>query len=65
MPSNRATDGGWPDGDPCPECGELMDVGVVGTPAETITWQQCDDCRLGWGPVTGYVDLEREVCADE
>jgi hypothetical protein len=54
------TDGGWPDGDPCPECGDLMDVGTVGNPGETVSWQECEDCRLGWGPFTGFVDLDED-----
>lgn len=37
-----------------------MDVGAVGLPDETITWQQCDGCRIGWGPFTGFVDLDEE-----
>ena len=53
----------WPDGDPCPECGELMDVGAVGNPGENITWQECDDCQIGWGPFTGYVELDEEEAA--
>lgn len=54
-------DGGWPEGDPCPECGDLMDVGAVGNPGETITWQECEDCNIGWGPFTGYVDTSDNV----
>jgi len=54
------TDGGWPDGDPCPECDRLMDVGGVGNPGEQITWQQCDDCRIGWGQFTGFVDFDED-----
>lgn len=50
----------WPTGDACPECGRPMDVGAVGLPGETITWQQCDGCRIGWGPFTGFVDLDRD-----
>ncbi|WP_435346061.1 hypothetical protein [Haloarchaeobius sp. HRN-SO-5] len=53
-------DGGWPTGTPCPECGEPMDVGAVSTPGDSITWQQCDECGLGWGPFTGYVTLDSE-----
>ena len=52
------TDGGRPTGDDCPECGETMEVGAWGLPEESITWQECDDCRIGWGPFTGYVDLD-------
>ena len=48
----------WPTGDACPECGYSMEVGAVGTPFERITWQQCGGCRIGWGPVSGFVDLE-------
>jgi len=51
-------DGGWPDGDPCISCGEPMEVGAVGNPGETITWQECEDCGIGWGPFTGYVDTD-------
>ncbi|WP_311170633.1 hypothetical protein [Halobellus ordinarius] len=54
------SDGGRPMGHPCPECGDLMDVGAWGLPGESITWQQCDDCRIGWGPFTGYVDLDKD-----
>ena len=50
----------WPTGDPCPECGELMDVGAVGNPGETITWQDCEDCGIGWGPFTGFVPLDED-----
>jgi hypothetical protein len=57
-------DGGWPSGDPCPECGELMDVGAVGNPGETITWQECEDCGIGWGPFTGFVDTDRDESLD-
>ena len=57
--SGGSTDG-WPTGDPCPECGDPMDVGAVGNPGETITWQQCEDCGIGWGPYTGHVDLDAE-----
>lgn len=53
-------DGGWPDGDPCIDCGELMEVGAVGNPGETITWQECEDCGIGWGPFTGYVDIDED-----
>jgi len=58
------TDGGWPNGDPCPKCGELMDVGAVGNPGETITWQECEDCGIGWGPFTGYVDTDEDESLD-
>lgn len=54
-------DGGWPTGDPCPECGEPMDVGAVAPIGEAITWQECDDCGIGWGPFTGYVDTDEET----
>lgn len=57
---NERSDGGFPVGDPCPSCGSSMDVGAVGLPDETITWQQCEDCRIGWGPFTGFVDLDEE-----
>lgn len=53
-------DGGWPSGDACPECGDLMNVGAVGTPGETVAWQECEDCGIGWGPFTGYVDTDEE-----
>lgn len=53
----------WPTGDPCPECSEPMDVGAVGFPGETITWQECEDCNVGWGPLTGYVDTSEECDA--
>lgn len=48
----------WPTGDPCPECGETMAVGAVGQPGDTITWQSCSDCHIGWGPWTGYVETD-------
>jgi hypothetical protein len=38
-----------------------MDVGAVGVDpngAESITWQECEECSIGWGPFTGYVDTE-------
>ena len=50
----------WPTGDPCPKCGEPMDVGAVGNPGETITWQECKECSIGWGPFTGYVATDGE-----
>jgi hypothetical protein len=40
-----------------------MDVGAVGNPGETITWQQCDECGVGWGRYTGWEDLETEADA--
>lgn len=53
----------WPTGDPCPDCEEPMDVGAVGNPGETITWQSCEDCGIGWGPYTGFVPLEDDTNA--
>jgi hypothetical protein len=38
-----------------------MEAGAWGwspTTGETVDWAQCDDCRLGWGPWTGVVDLD-------
>ena len=59
-------DGGGPEGDPCPACGDQMDVGAVGNPGETITWQSCDECEIGWWPFTGWVDqrLDDELAAE-
>ena len=50
------TDGGRTDGDPCPECGEKMDVEAVGTDGETIAYQVCEDCEIGCDPYFGRVD---------
>lgn len=52
---------GWPNGNLCPVCCDRMDVGAVGNDpifGETISWQKCENCQLGWGPFSGYVDLE-------
>jgi len=48
----------WPDGDPCPECGEEMTVGAVGGRGHSIAWEACRQCHIGWGPWTGYVETE-------
>lgn len=55
--------GGWPEGDPCPDCGELMDVGAAGSPGG-ITWQECEECQIGWGPWTGFCDIGEERDAE-
>ena len=50
-------------GDPCPDCEEPMAVQSVTTKpdgATMITWQVCADCDLGWGPFSGYVDIDDE-----
>jgi len=58
--SDQSSASGWPSGDPCPNCGELMDVGAISNPGEDITWQECEDCGLGWGPFTGLVEVDEE-----
>lgn len=54
-------DNGMPMGPPCRECGDRMDPGAAGVDAhgvESVSWATCEDCGLGWGPFTGFVDLE-------
>jgi len=37
-------------------------VSVIGT--ESITWQECEGCGIGWGPFSGWVDTETEEAVE-
>lgn len=55
---------GRPDGAPCPECAELMEVRRVDfdlvTSEEHIQWQVCAPCGVGWSATNGWVDITEE-----
>jgi hypothetical protein len=52
-----------PQGPPCRDCEEPMEAKSFGwapDSGETVDWAVCEECGLGWGPVTDWVDLYEE-----
>lgn len=50
-----------PRGPPCRDCGEDMTADSFGWAPDTgptVDWAECVDCGLGWGPLTGWVELD-------